>query len=235
MEKQTVSISFYDSENGQIETMHDEMPGLPIASLGDLTVNNFDSYLKRAARWNMCFDPSYQTGYSTFLNNNLKNRGYMAWVWTYQDTSPVQLGITGITNDYADLFSGYTKRLTASANLTITIGEDITEKTFPVIKHTFGGDEEIVQAKVFMSEQVTGGYRVILNYEEKDEETYNKVNLFTQPVFVAEQQADTGSLNRDDESKNSNLGRDIGIAVGAVIAAGVIVITAVVIIKKKKR
>ncbi|MCI8412500.1 MAG: hypothetical protein HFE47_00165 [Clostridia bacterium] len=231
MQKQTVAISFFDGESSQIEQMHRIMPSLPIATLNQPTRDNFDTLLGRAARWNMTFDPSLQTGYPSFFNSNLKDRGYMAWSWTYKDPSAVQIGITGITHDYANIFSEYTKRLTAPEGLTVKEGEELTGKTFTATKLLYNGNEQSVTAKVFMSEKVQGGYRAILVAEEKDDTYYSKVNLFTQPVFIAEKtEAENPSA---PPSKKNDTALIIGLSCGAVILAGGIAL-AIVLLKKKK-
>lgn len=232
MEKKTLCISFHDGAGGPLERMHEIMPSLPIASLLQITEANFEQYIKRAALWNMVFDPPLQTGHATFINSNLKDRGYMACLWTYNEPSPVQLGITCHTNNHADIFENYAKRLTVTEELHLQPGEEIAQKTFPVTKMTFGGKRETVQAKVFMSEKTEGGYRAILCYEDKDDDYYCKVNVFTRPVFISEITESGGDA---PEKNHDNTAIIVGISVGAaVLAGGAAAVVAVIIIRKKR-
>lgn len=234
-ERQTISISFYDGAGSQLEKMHEVMPSLPIATLVQVTESNCDGYLKKAARWNMTFAPSYNEGYATFFNSNFKDRGYIAWGWTYKDVSPVQMGMTGITHDYADLFRSYAKRLITPEGLSIEEGEDLTKKTFSVQKRNFGGDTETVQAKVFVSEKTQGGYRAILRVEERDEVNYGRLNLYTQPVFIAENKTEPEpGLPPADGAKN-NTALIVGLSCGGAVLVAGIAVAAVFLVKRKKR
>ena len=82
-----------------------------------------------------------------------------------------------------------------------------------------------------MSEKVQGGYRAILVAEEKDDTYYNKVNLFTQSVFIAEKTA--AEKPSAPPSKKNDTALIVGLSCGAVILAGGIAM-AIVLIKKKK-
>lgn len=193
VERQCVAISFYDWAGSQIERMHELMPELPVASLQEVTAKNFDEYLRKAALWNMTFDSPYTEGYSGFVNSNFKDRGYMAWLWTYDNPSAAELGISGITNNRADMFGKRAKRLFADGELTLKAEEDISAARFTVKKQTFGGAEEEVEAGVFVYEKTDGGYRAVLFYEDRDDEYYSSVKIYTREVFVREKAADRQS------------------------------------------
>lgn len=226
VQDQTVCISFSDGEGSQLQRMHEIMPSLPIATLLQVTEENCDVYLDRAARWNLCFDPSYSQSYTAFANSNFKDRGYMAWQWTYEDPSPIELGITGITNNHADVFGVYTKKIIPSEALKIAKDADLSQLTFPVTKLRFNGEREEAQAKVFMSEKTEGGYRAILYCEDKNEEYYSKIKVYSQAVFIAEEQPKTAPKGGNEWIVYTAIG-----VAGAVVAAGVA--TALIVIKKK--
>lgn len=238
MQRKTVAISFFDADGSQLERMHDLMPSLPISSLNQPTESNFDEFMRRASRINMTFDPSYQTGYPTFFNSNLKDRGYMAWSWTYKDPSAVQLGITGITNDYADIFGKYAKRITAPDGLTVKPDEDISVKKFSAEKLNFDGTSETIEAKVFISEKTNGGYNAILTAETKDEENHLKVNVFSQPVFIAETSETDGPTEEEPAAQKKSCknasAADIG-TIGAFVFLSASAIGTSALLKRKKR
>lgn len=162
IEDQVVVISFYEQ---QLQLLHELMPEVPSATLNTVDESSLEEYIAKAAEWNFCFDLPYRTSY-TLLDGNLKNRGYMDWCWTYEGAKAVRdaagMGVTGITNNNADAFSGSVKKLIPVGGLTIGEEEDIMNMDFSAELLTFGGERSTVEAGVFLWERTERGYRVIL-------------------------------------------------------------------------
>ena len=167
VEKQTLAISFYDGEDGQISKMHDVMPELPVATLATVNADNFDVYLKKATEWNMAFDCSSQLHYSNFANSNLKDRGYALWQWTYDDATSASVGISGITNNGADDFKNLIKTI-PQPSLNVESGDNFENAEFTIDAVTFGGETVKVKAVPLVWENSEDGINAVLTVKDEN-------------------------------------------------------------------
>lgn len=167
-EKNVVVISFYEE---QLRTLHTLMPQIPTATLNGISVSELDKCLSAAATYNMRFDLPYSSRIGNLWGGNLKNRGYMAWGYTYDgyidSWAAAGAGVTGITNNNADSFSDSVRKV-LTENIPLAEEEDIRKKNFPIRVLTYSGEEKTVDANVFLSEETEYGYRAILRYEDGD-------------------------------------------------------------------
>lgn len=96
-------ISFNEA---QLAQMRAQLPEIPTASLGELTVSNFAERLYTMGSLNTACSNSYGNAFGGKLARMLCDRGYMSWYWTYNTygelSGAIASGVTGITNNVAD-------------------------------------------------------------------------------------------------------------------------------------
>ena len=199
-EKQTLAISFYDGEDGQIAKMHDVFPELPVATLATVTADNFDGYVKKATAWNMSFDCSSQLNYAKFANSNLKDRGYGLWQWTYDDAFCAAIGISGITNNNADDF-GNLIRTIPEPSLEIGREEDLGNAEFTIKAVTFGGETIEVKAVQFVWESSENGIDAVLTV--KDENSPKELRRTVKAAISVKGEGDPAGTASEDRSSGS--------------------------------
>lgn len=197
MQRNTIVISFLDGEESGLENMNYLMPEIPIATLNTPTKQNLDRYLAKATKSNMAFDCSSGADHS-FVNSDLKDRGYPLWQWTYENAVAASIGVTGLTSNDPSDFSDLIRKIDEPTGLTIGKNQDISQAVFNVEAETFGGETITVEARAFVWERTENGCRAALTV--RDEESFNGLTRTVKAEISMVDESDEENPSASEES-----------------------------------
>lgn len=186
-----VVISFFET---QLLKMKEIIPEIPTAYLGNVTSATFAAMLKNLGVNNTAVNTNKGNASKKFIQQ-LKDRGYMSWFWTYElfyDVNEAIInGVTGITNNSAGAMQDYVRQFKID-------GKYLEDKYYIADKAainsaalfdaeivTYGGETKKVSTAVAAASVLSDEYAtIILKYEFSTPNKSVTYTLFSQPVKV---------------------------------------------------
>ena len=178
MYDKVVVIAFSQS---MLLSMKEKIPEIPTAYLNGCTQGTAAGHLKSLQKHNTICDARNDHMY--FEERNLKNRGYLAYAWTYYSLAEVKAaaitGIVGITNNYADTLRDCQKRIIPSESYTVAVDTNLSNAKFTADVETYGRETTEEELSVFAYRKSEHGAQVILQSER------DGYILYSNPISVS--------------------------------------------------
>lgn len=209
IENQIVVISFIES---QIKAMKEILPQIPVADLNGNTSDSLKAILKRSGENNSGVDYNFNALDEDKING-LVVRGFIPWMWTYARETDVtfayEQGVTGITNNYADMLKNTPLYVEGQAKT-----DKVPEKggDIKLTVTEYGGKTKEVTGKITDVTKINDyDYEVLAEYYPQ--EYYLETKLYTQKFLVSTR--DSGGDSGNDANGGNSGGCGSGLLFGA--------------------